>query len=106
VPFKFNLRRHYSEGNSDTVGLYKLNSVDLQLESDWFQTLTLEHQSWFQNVPFTCILRRYNTGDSFAAAPDLDHANARVGEELTAWLNWLKNDVGFAVRDKRPGCLY
>jgi hypothetical protein len=29
-----------------------LNFVAPQLESDWFQTLTLEHQSWFQNVPF------------------------------------------------------
>jgi hypothetical protein len=29
------------------------------LESDWFQTLTLEYQSWFQNVPFKCNLRRY-----------------------------------------------
>ena len=43
-------------------------------------------------------LRHYNAGDSFAAAPDLDHANVRVREELTAWLNWLKDDVGFAVR--------
>ena len=36
-----------------------------------------------------------DTGDTFAAAPDLDHANPRVREELTAWLIWLKNHVGF-----------
>jgi hypothetical protein len=40
-----------------------LNSVDLThgwLESDWFQTFTLEHQSWFQDVPFTFNLRHYS----------------------------------------------
>jgi hypothetical protein len=30
------------------------------VESDWFQTLTLEYQSWFQNVPFNFNLRHYN----------------------------------------------
>ena len=37
-----------------------------------------------------------DTGESFAPAPDLDHKNDRVRAELTAWLNWLKDDVGFA----------
>jgi hypothetical protein len=27
------------------------------LKGAWFQTLTLEHQSWFQNVPFKLNLR-------------------------------------------------
>ena len=36
-----------------------------------------------------------DTGESFPPAPDLDHANDRVRRELTAWLNWLKNSVGF-----------
>jgi hypothetical protein len=26
----------------------------------WFQTLTLEYQSWFQNLPLKCNLRRYD----------------------------------------------
>jgi hypothetical protein len=36
-----------------------LNSVYPQLESDWFQTLIFEQQSWFQNLPFKFNLRRY-----------------------------------------------
>ena len=36
-----------------------------------------------------------DTGESFAPAPDLDHKNGRVRAELTAWLNWLRKDVGF-----------
>ena len=36
------------------------------MKSDWFwQTLTLEHQSWFQNVPFKLSLRRYSVGLCF-----------------------------------------
>jgi hypothetical protein len=66
--------RNNVEGNKviaaiQAVGRCKLNSVDPsfksppshcdELESDRFQTLTLEHQSWFQNVPFKYNLRRY-----------------------------------------------
>jgi hypothetical protein len=40
-----------------------LTPPDPQLKGTWypggFQTLTLEHQSWFQNVPFKCNPRRY-----------------------------------------------
>lgn len=37
----------------------------------------------------------YDTGDSYNAGRDLDHTNGSVRTEITNWLNWLKNDVGF-----------
>jgi hypothetical protein len=43
------------------VGRCTLTPPDPQLKGAWFQTLTLEYQSWFQNVPFKFNLRRYTS---------------------------------------------
>lgn len=38
---------------------------------------------------------RADTGDDFGAAPDIDHTQPKVREDIVAWLSWLKNDIGF-----------
>jgi hypothetical protein len=55
----FDLYRYTAASIVPEVGRCNLNSVDPSLERDWFQTLTREYQSWFQNVPFKFNLHHY-----------------------------------------------
>lgn len=35
------------------------------------------------------------TGDEFAAAPNIDHTQGFVRKDLTEWLEWLRDEIGF-----------
>ena len=34
-------------------------------------------------------------GEDYTAAPNIDHAQQRVRDDLKAWLKWLKGSIGF-----------
>ena len=36
-----------------------------------------------------------DSGDDYAAAPDLDHHNPELRDSLVDWLNWLHGAIGF-----------
>jgi alpha-amylase len=38
----------------------------------------------------------FDTADGYGPARDLDHTNASVQTEIKAWMNWLKNTIGFS----------
>ncbi|WNJ20264.1 glucan 1,4-alpha-maltotetraohydrolase domain-containing protein [Pontibacter sp. G13] len=37
----------------------------------------------------------WDTGTQYCAARDIDHTNATVRADLKAWMNWLKNTIGY-----------
>jgi hypothetical protein len=55
-------KAHSAEEDLDEAGLRTLTPHDPQLKGAWFQTLTLEHQSWFQVVPFKMQLAPLRRG--------------------------------------------
>ena len=45
--------------------------------------------------PHFCGTGNRATGDDFPAAPNIDHTNATVQKDLSEWLRFLRNDVGY-----------
>lgn len=59
----------------------------------WGCWAVTQNDEWGQNGGNPC--GGYDTGDNYHAARDIDHTNATVRTDLTAWMNWLKNTIGF-----------
>lgn len=36
-----------------------------------------------------------STGDNFNGVPNIDHSQQFVRKDITGWLQWLRNSVGF-----------
>lgn len=51
------------------------------------------NDEWGQNGGNPC--GGYDTGDNYGPARDIDHTNSTVQAEISSWMNWLKNTIGF-----------
>jgi alpha-amylase len=36
------------------------------------------------------------TGETFEGAPNIDHSQEHVQQDISGWLRWLKDDVSFS----------
>jgi alpha-amylase len=55
----------------------------------WDCSAVVQGDSW----PEAC--GSYDTGSSYDPARDLDHTNGTVNNDIKAWMNWLRQDVGY-----------
>ncbi|KAF2324746.1 hypothetical protein GH714_016604 [Hevea brasiliensis] len=53
--------------------------------------------SWDERAVTSCTggLGNRSTGDNFHGVPNIDHSQHFVRKDITAWLQWLRNNVGF-----------
>ncbi|KAG6648356.1 probable alpha-amylase 2 isoform X1 [Carya illinoinensis] len=53
--------------------------------------------SWDEHAVTSCTggLGNRSTGDNFHGVPNIDHSQQFVRKDITAWLRWLRNSVGF-----------
>ncbi|KAK7850293.1 putative alpha-amylase 2 [Quercus suber] len=52
---------------------------------------------WDEHAVTSCTggLGNQSTGDNFHGFPNIDHSQQFVRKDITAWLQWLRNSVGF-----------
>ncbi len=68
------------------------NWADFQ-NPTWGCCAVAAQDEWGQNGGTPC--GNWDTGDNYSAARDIDHTNQTVQTDITAWMNWMKNTVGF-----------
>lgn len=59
----------------------------------WGCWAVTQNDEWGYNGGNPC--GAYDTGENYSAARDIDHTNGTVRNDIIAWMNWLKNTVGF-----------
>ncbi|KAB1203594.1 putative alpha-amylase 2 [Morella rubra] len=53
--------------------------------------------AWDEHAVTSCTggLGNQSTGDNFNGVPNIDHSQQFVRKDITGWLQWLRNSVGF-----------
>ncbi|KAH9623451.1 hypothetical protein KSS87_022650 [Heliosperma pusillum] len=83
---------HRCADKKDSRGIYSIfegGTPDTRL--DWGPWAICKNDHPYSDATSTHL----DTGDDYAAAPDIDHLHPTVQYELTQWMLWLKNQVGF-----------
>ncbi|MEL6652546.1 MAG: alpha-amylase family glycosyl hydrolase, partial [Bacteroidota bacterium] len=89
------LNNHNVQAVADIVINHRVgatNWADFQ-NPTWGCWAVTAQDEWGQNGGNPC--GNWDTGDNYSAARDIDHTNATVQSDIIAWMNWLKNTIGF-----------
>ena len=54
-----------------------------------------EPEAHLKFCPDNATCGAHDTGENACYAPDVDHTNARVREDIVGWLTWLRKELGF-----------
>ncbi|MEO1448430.1 MAG: starch-binding protein, partial [Bacteroidota bacterium] len=89
------LHAHGIKAIADIVINHRVGSTnwaDFQ-NPTWGCWAVTAQDEWGQNGGNPC--GNWDTGDNYSAARDIDHTNQTVQNDISAWMNWMKNTVGF-----------